>query len=394
VPKYQKGQLLKRHGSWHVRYYSQGKQQSSVIARVSDYPLKKDIQPHFEMFMAKVNDAELGTHDPFFSQLVEDTYFPSLDNESENGYKKLASSTIDGYKDIWNKHVKDRVNHLRLSQLRPVDAFKILEDIAKQGFSVYTVQHVKHFISGIYSWARQNGHFDDANPIQGVKLPKAKPPEETHAYSLDEVNKILSCLGGRAQLACYIAAYTGLDKGEIEGLRWEDFKNGDLHVTRKVWCGEVKDPKTEIRKSPVPILKILAEKLNAYHKQIGKPESGWVFTASRGSLPVRMDNILRREILPNLTGVKWHGWHAFRRGLATNLRAIGIADDLIQRMLRHSDVQTTQRFYAKTLDVSLRDAMRTFDKTAIKAAKESRDNQGTAKSRSTTPPKKPAVSVA
>ena len=111
-----------------------GRQQSSVIARVSDYPLKKDIQPYFETFMAQVNDSQLGTHDPFFSQLVEATYFPSLtDHESENGYRKLASSTIDGYKEIWNKHVKNCVNHLRLSQLRPVGAYKILEGIAKQG---------------------------------------------------------------------------------------------------------------------------------------------------------------------------------------------------------------------------------------------------------------------
>lgn len=375
MSKYQKGTLLKRHGSWHIRFYIDGKQQSSVIARVSDYPLKKDIQPHFEMFMAKVNDSQLGTHDPFFSQLVEDTYFPSLTNESENANgKKLASSTIDGYRDIWNKHVKDRVYHLRLSQLRPVDAHKILDDVARKGLSIFTVQHVKHFLSGIYSWAITKGHFDGANPITELKLPKAKPPQETHAYSLDEVNRILSCLNGRAQLACYIAAYTGLDKGEIEGLRWEDFKNGDLHVTRKVWCGEVKDPKTEFRKSPVPILSILAEQLNAYHKKAGSPENGWVFSASRGSLPVRMDNILRREILPNLKGVKWHGWHAFRRGLATNLRAVGIADDLIQRMLMHSDVQTTQRFYAKTLDASLRDAMQAFNNTAVEAAQESRDN--------------------
>jgi hypothetical protein len=36
-------------------------------------------------------------------------------------------------------------------------------------------------------------------------------------------------------MACEIAAWTGLDKGELEGLRWEDFRNGDLYVTRKVW---------------------------------------------------------------------------------------------------------------------------------------------------------------
>ena len=147
---------------------------------------------------------------------------------------------------------------------------------------------MKHFISGIYSWAITKGHYDGINPVTELKLPKAKPPQETHAYSLDEVNRILSCLTGRAQLACYVAAYTGLDKGEIEGLCWEDFKDGDLYVTRKVWCGEVKDPKTEIRKSPVPILPVLEKQVQSYRKKAGNPANGWVFTASRGKLPVRM----------------------------------------------------------------------------------------------------------
>lgn len=32
----------------------------------------------------------------------------------------------------------------------------------------------------------------------------------------------------------------------------------------------------------------------------------------------------------------WHGWHAFRRGLATNLYGLGVADKTIQAILRHS----------------------------------------------------------
>jgi hypothetical protein len=195
-----------------------GRQQSSVIARVSDYPLKKDIQPYFETFMAQVNDSQLGTHDPFFSQLVEATYFPSLtDHESENGYRKLASARLTDTK-------KSGISTSRIASIICASlSFDLLahtkfsKALRSRVWSVYTVAHVKHFISGIYSWARQNGHYDGANPIQGLKLPKAKPPQDTHAYSLDEVYRIISCLSGRAQLACYIAAYTGLDKGEIEG---------------------------------------------------------------------------------------------------------------------------------------------------------------------------------
>jgi integrase len=44
---------------------------------------------------------------------------------------------------------------------------------------------------------------------------------------------------------------------------------------------------------------------------------------------------------------EWHGWHGARRGLGTNLNRLGVADTLIQRILRHADVATTQAYYIK-----------------------------------------------
>jgi integrase len=42
-----------------------------------------------------------------------------------------------------------------------------------------------------------------------------------------------------------------------------------------------------------------------------------------------------------------YGWHAFRRGLATNLNRIGVDARTIQAILRHSNVSTTLSFYVK-----------------------------------------------
>ena len=46
--------------------------------------------------------------------------------------------------------------------------------------------------------------------------------------------------------------------------------------------------------------------------------------------------------------ISWHGWHGFRRGLASNLNRLGIDDSVIQRILRHTTVATTQNHYIKT----------------------------------------------
>ena len=53
----------------------------------------------------------------------------------------------------------------------------------------------------------------------------------------------------------------------------------------------------------------------------------------------------------------WRGWHAFRRGLATNLHALGIADKEIQAILRHSNIAVTQSCYIKALTESQVSAM-------------------------------------
>jgi len=354
--RHQKGNLLKRHGSWHARYYDVDGQHSAVLAKVKDFPTKQSILPHFNSFMAEVNQSMLGADDPLFVPFVEDVYFPSL---------RLEKSTVSAYQDIWRIHIQKRVSQITLSEFTPVDGYRLLEAVAKDGFSRNTVAHIKHFLSGIYSWARQNGHFTSANPMTGLKLPKSKPPKDTYAYSLDEERAIMAAIFGEtgvsmAKVAVAVASWTGLDMGELEGLRWEDFKNGDLYVTRKIWEGNIKLPKTEQRKAPVPVIAPLAKLIAEYREQCGSPAEGWLFPASRGDMPTRMVNLARRHIIPKLPKGAWHGWHAFRRGLATNLRAMGVPDDVIQRILRHGDITTAQRFYSKTLDTTVRTAMEKF----------------------------------
>jgi integrase len=53
----------------------------------------------------------------------------------------------------------------------------------------------------------------------------------------------------------------------------------------------------------------------------------------------------------------WRGWHAFRRGLATNLHELGVDDKTIQAILRHSSVEVTRKCYIKTLPKQTTDAM-------------------------------------
>ena len=57
----------------------------------------------------------------------------------------------------------------------------------------------------------------------------------------------------------------------------------------------------------------------------------------------------------------WHGWHAFRRGLATNLHRLGVSDKVIQQILRHANVTTTMNIYVKTVSADAANAMKTLE---------------------------------
>jgi len=53
--------------------------------------------------------------------------------------------------------------------------------------------------------------------------------------ALEEINGILAHLPELAATAFAIAAYAGLRVGEIEGLDWDEYLDGEIHVSRSVW---------------------------------------------------------------------------------------------------------------------------------------------------------------
>ena len=86
---------------------------------------------------------------------------------------------------------------------------------------------------------------------------------------------------------------------------------------------------------------------------------------SRVGNPINLDALAADVIVPQISaaGIKWHGWHGFRRGLATNLHQLGVADKTIQRILRHANVAVTQNCYIKTADSEVAAAMQQLERS-------------------------------
>ena len=267
---------------------------------------------------------------------------------------------------MWGRYLKPRID-APLRNFRTVDGEQLLEQIARDDdLSVTTLAHVKSFLSGVFRYARRQGILNSENPIRDVVLPKARPGGETYAYSLEEIMQMLDVLPEPASTIVAVAGFAGVPEGELRGLLWENYDGKQLSITRSVWRGHVLNPRTKASMAPVPVIQQLREKLNNHRALTGNPRSGPIFPNSVGK-PASLARIAHDVIRPALEKVNlaWHGWHAFRRGLATNLHRLGVADKVIQAILRHSNVAVTQACYIKTAGADAIEAMRSLEDAAM-----------------------------
>jgi integrase len=244
----------------------------------------------------------------------------------------------------------------------------LIAEIARRNdLSRATLRQIKSFLSAVFKHAKRLGFLDGVNPMQDVSIPRTRDSGDTYAYSHDEVKKMLTVLAEPAKSIVAVAAYSGLRRGEIQGLRWEDYDGSYLHVARSVWEGFISEPKTKSSKASVPVIQTLSRYLDTWRFIRQSPSSGVMFVTTRGT-PMRLNNVLRGQMLPAFAsaGLEWHGWHGFRRGLATNLHLEGVDDLTIKNILRHSDVAVTQRSYIKPVSKKSVDAMTKLDERVSK----------------------------
>ena len=281
----------------------------------------------------------------------------------------------------WDKELLPRVGNLRVRDFTTPDAQRILDAIARENpkLARQTLFRYQSLMSAVMRHAVNQGFHSGPNPVSLADVSAGKPSKVMPHYMLDEVNNILAVLPEPARTVIAIAAFTGLRRGEIEALTWEDILPDGVRVERSIWNGKVNDAKTTSSRGVVPLINPLRAVLAAHRVRAGNPYRGPIFPTSKGT-PIRMNNVLNDVIIPALrrcmhcgkahdqphfghqykrdeSRPDWKGFHAFRRGIATVLADLGVNDLTIQKILRHSNVQVTQRAYIKTLPRQTIDAM-------------------------------------
>ena len=389
--KQQRGYIFRKSKSWFIRYSdtvlrdgrSVRVQLCKKLAPCSDqFRTEKSVRPLAAEILQPIN---AGTQDVrstmAVSDFIEAVYLPEIKTQKR-------PSTFKNYKDIFRIHVQPRLGEISLRQFRCCDGERLLGDIARQAktkdgkpLGRNTLARIKSFLSGAFKTAKRTGCLDGINPMTDTSLQGGTPPGVTHAYNLAEIRAMLAVLPEPAKTIVLFAAFTGLRQGEIRGVRWRDFAGKTLAVERSIWNAIVNKPKTVCSAAPIPIVRPLAEALEAHRERMGAlaaPDLP-IFQSGIGT-PMNLANVAKRIITPKIEKclkcrksksehktdghlfeldktLCWHGWHAFRRGLATTLHQLGTPDKEIQGILRHSNVSVTQGSYIKSIVESQVDAL-------------------------------------
>ncbi len=275
--------------------------------------------------------------------------------------RNKRQSTYRGYANLWKRYLAKHSN-IALRDFRTSDGDCVLDAIAREhSLSRTTLAHIKAFLSGVFRYAKRKGVLNTENPMHDAALPSGTPAGETYAYALKEVLAMLQVLPEPAATAVATAAFTGVRKGELRGLLWENYDGENLEVAHSVWRGFTNPPKSRKGHAPVPVIPLLAERLSLLRQVAGGAATGLIFPGPERT-PLNLDKLATDVIRPTLAkaNIPWHGWHAFRRGLATNLHRLGVPDKTIQRILRHANVVVTQTCYIKTVDADAAEAMRSL----------------------------------
>lgn len=382
----QKGRIYQHHGSWMFHYkepvFENGKKvwknKYERLAASDEFETEAQVEKEFAGKLRGLrNDVDSAKLNPSTSQqiidFIERVYFPKMSAiNPATGAAPLKDSTLFGYRHLFSRHIKPNLNGELMRQMDMSAALKLLEKIAATTkLSGRSLSHIKWFMKAVFDVAKVEKAFDPnfVNPFAEVRIPKTNVRSKPTRYAtLDNVLDMIDALDDISATVVALASFSGLRTSEIQGLRWSDIRDGEIHVERTAWrtTKVIEGGKTVASQDAVPVIPVLAQHLEAHRN--GHPDDFHVFVAPKNqskNRPLDLHNLANRTIRPALAknNIPWCGWHGFRRGLATNLHTLGESDMNIQRILRHADVRVTQESYIKVEDRVRQAAMARFDKT-------------------------------
>jgi integrase len=261
----------------------------------------------------------------------------------------VKAGTLSDYESYLRVHLVPFFGERRLDEI-DVDAVEsFIAAKRTEGKAIKSVRNYLGLLGAIFALSLKRG-WCTTNPVAAIDKPRPRYDHDIRYLNGDELEDLLRAAPdtrlGRLEQALYLtAAMTGLRRGELLALRWEDvdFDAGVIRVRRTYSRGEFGTPKSRRSNRAVPLAERVAESLRARCAAslftdrsdlvFAHPESGQVLDPSR--VRKRFQAAARRA------GLRPVRFHDLRHSFATRLAAAGAPMRAIQEWMGHSDQRTT-----------------------------------------------------
>jgi integrase len=141
--------------------------------------------------------------------------------------------TRRGYESVIRTHIKPALGLRPLRNLTKAEIRAFYSDLRRagylkgkksgQGLSEKSVHNVRICLRAALNTAVENGLMRVNPASRALEPPKSHPEMQT--WTAEELNKFLGCLAEERLFPFYrLAAFSGMRRGELLGLRWSDVK--------------------------------------------------------------------------------------------------------------------------------------------------------------------------
>ena len=288
---------------------------------------------------------------------------------------KVRPSSHQTYHGYIENHIKPNIGNLPIEKLTALQLQKFYKKLLTEGrvprieaekqskgLSVKTVRNIHQVLSSAMDMAVKH-KLILTNPADGCELPKADR-REMQTLHADQLGAFLreAKYSGVYELY-YLDLATGLRRGELLGLKWEDIDldRGMIHVRRQIYRinGEVREMplKTMHAYRSIPISDDMAALLRDM-KERGRSE--YVFPSPSGG-PLSPDSVLnmlhrvlKRAGLPSVR------FHDLRHTFATLALQNGVDIKTVSGILGHYSAGFTLDTYAHVTTAAQKEAANTM----------------------------------
>jgi len=297
----------------------------------------------------------------------------------------LAASTYVGYRRNVERHIVPALGRIALRRLRPHHLEAFYSTLLRHGddtpgLAPKTVYEIHLVIRGALTDAERRG-LVTRNVALVAHAPRllAIAKVEQRSWTTDELQAFLRAAAGhRLFAALWTAAFTGMRRNELLGLRWDDFDSTkatvsvnrglvaigyDLHETR----GKTRNARRRIDLDPttVAVLDGWRAWQTVEQRSIGIDPSDRMFTVGHGeaihphAISQTFERITRRA------GVSQIRLHDLRHTHGTLLIAAGVPVKVVSERLGHATPTYTIETYQHVLPGMQADAARVFEQLIV-----------------------------